>query len=141
MAEPFTLDSRLARDSSRVGDFALSELRLIHHRDYPWLILVPRINGAQEIIDLSQQQQQLLWQESARVSHGLKALFGAEKLNVAAIGNVVSQLHLHHVARYQHDPDWPGPVWGRPMKAYTSTELNARMEKIRVYFQQHGGIA
>ncbi|MGI5308549.1 HIT domain-containing protein [Rheinheimera sp. WS51] len=120
MSNSFILDQRLAADSIYISDLKLCQVRLINDARYPWFILVPRLSNVAEIIDLSQQQQQQLWLESAALSLWLKAEFKPAKLNVAALGNIVSQLHMHHIARFVEDDAWPAPVWGKfPTTAYT----------------------
>lgn len=109
----FVLDSQLARDSIPVCELNLCDVRLINDSHYPWLILIPRIAGIVEVIDLSTSQQTQLWNESALVCKMLKQIHDPDKLNVAAIGNLVSQCHVHHIARFTHDKTWPAPVWGK----------------------------
>ncbi|OOF25364.1 HIT family protein [Salinivibrio proteolyticus] len=108
----FSLHDRLAADSAYVGDFDLCQLRLAHADFGPWLILIPRKNHIHEVHHLSDEEQQQLWRESAAVSQCLEHCFRPDKLNIAAIGNLVPQLHVHHVARYQTDSVWPNPIWG-----------------------------
>ncbi|MBT42352.1 MAG: HIT family protein [Idiomarina sp.] len=112
MAE-FELHPQLAKDSLHLADWPLSQVRVINDASFPWFLLVPRIPNIIEVIDLSENDQQQLWRESAFLSHWLKAEYRPDKLNLAAIGNKVPQLHLHHIARYTDDPAWPDPVWGR----------------------------
>jgi diadenosine tetraphosphate (Ap4A) HIT family hydrolase len=115
----FTLHPQLERDTVPVGDLALSRVLLMNDANYPWLILVPRRAGVVEIVDLAEAERTHLMQEVAQASAVLKALTECEKLNVAAIGNVVPQLHVHVVARRHSDPAWPKPVWGAvPAIAY-----------------------
>ncbi|WP_218309460.1 HIT domain-containing protein [Alteromonas antoniana] len=109
----FKLDERLANDTCRVGLLPLCEVLLMNDSQFPWVILVPQLEGLTEILDLSQEDQTRLWEESRQVSMALRELCQPDKLNIAALGNVVSQLHLHHVARYKNDVAWPAPVWGR----------------------------
>lgn len=113
MSEIFAFDPRLEADSIAVADLALSAVRLSRDGAYPWVILVPRRAGVTELFDLSAQDRAVLTEEIAQVSAALKAITGCDKLNVAAIGNVVSQLHIHVVARFRTDKAWPGPIWGR----------------------------
>lgn len=80
---------------------------------WPWVILVPSVPGIREIYELSEAQQQRLLAESSELSRRMMTLFEGDKMNVAALGNMVPQLHLHHIVRYQSDPAWPGPVWGK----------------------------
>jgi diadenosine tetraphosphate (Ap4A) HIT family hydrolase len=107
----WSLHPQLLRDTVAVGDLALSRVLAMNDADYPWLILVPRRAGVSEIIDLGAEQVQLM-AEIASTSQALKDATGCHKLNVAAIGNVVPQLHVHMVARRKDDPLWPKPVWG-----------------------------
>lgn len=108
----FELDKRLDSDTFFLCDLPLSRVLLMNDSQFPWLILVPRVVGAREIIDLSDDQQHQLLKESAMISHVINRLFSPQKLNVAALGNVVSQLHIHHVGRFDTDVAWPKPVWG-----------------------------
>ena len=108
----FELHPQLAKDCVVVGDFPLCRILLNKDANYPWFILVPRRENIREIFELCEaDQQQLLW-ESSYFSKQIYPLFNADKLNVAALGNMVPQLHVHHIVRYQNDAAWPGPVWG-----------------------------
>ncbi|MGA2892909.1 MAG: HIT family protein [Xanthobacteraceae bacterium] len=107
----WSLHPQLENDTAPVGDLALSRVLSINDADYPWLILVPRRSGVTEIIDLGDDAAQLMT-EVASASRVLKRLTQCDKLNIAAIGNVVPQLHVHIVARRRDDPLWPKPVWG-----------------------------
>ncbi len=109
----FRLDERLQADTVLVGDLSLSRLLLSRDSRYPWCILVPRQSGLRELHELSGADGSILLEEIRQVSAALQALFRPDKLNVAALGNVVEQLHVHVVARFRHDAAWPGPVWGR----------------------------
>jgi len=127
----FVLDRQLEKDTIVLGDFPLSRVLLMNDRQYPWLILVPCRPSIREHYQLSCQDQQQLWAESAGLGRVLMELFAGHKLNVAALGNIVSQLHLHHIVRYPHDIAWPKPVWGyRPAVPYSITELSVQKEKI-----------
>ncbi len=108
----FSLDPRLDADCIRLGDFPLSLLLLMNDASYPWFILVPRRAGVREIYELDPDDRRQLWEESTLLAKGLATSFAADKINVAALGNVVSQLHLHHIVRYTSDRAWPAPVWG-----------------------------
>lgn len=124
---PFQLDARLAADCLILGRFPLSRLLLRNDATYPWLILVPERPGISEVFDLAAADRAALAEETALVARMLKALCSADKINVAALGNIVTQLHVHVIARYTADPAWPGPVWGRtPARAYAPDEA-ARM--------------
>jgi diadenosine tetraphosphate (Ap4A) HIT family hydrolase len=113
MTAEFTLAPELARDCIDVADWPLCKVLLMNDSQYPWFILVPRKAGLKESIDLTESEQVLLMQESAKLSHLLREVFSPDKLNVAALGNMVPQLHIHHIVRYTHDKAWPAPVWGK----------------------------
>lgn len=120
----FELHPQLAADCHVVGRFPLCELLLLKDANYPWFILVPARPDIREIHQLSEADQQQLLRESVLLGRTMEAVFAPDKLNVAALGNMVPQLHLHHVARYENDPAWPAPVWGRvPAKPYDATGL------------------
>lgn len=106
------LHPQLAEDTHPVAHLGLSELCLMDDANHPWLILVPRVPDAVEWIDLDAAQQEQLTGEIATVSRALQAAFKPHKLNIAALGNLVSQLHVHVIARFEHDIAWPRPVWG-----------------------------
>jgi diadenosine tetraphosphate (Ap4A) HIT family hydrolase len=110
--ESWSLHPQLQTDAAAVGDLALSRVLAINDADYPWLILVPRRAGASEIADLSGEAAAELMTEIARMSRILKDVTQCDKINIAAIGNIVPQLHVHIVARRKDDPLWPRPVWG-----------------------------
>jgi len=127
----FALDPRLAADTLSLGRFPLSLLLLMNDATYPWCVLVPRRAGVTEIFDLAPADRAQLLAESCHLGERLKATFSAHKLNVAALGNIVPQLHLHHVARFRDDPAWPQPVWGRaPRVPYDLGGLAAFREKL-----------
>ena len=113
----FELDSRLDVDTLFLADRPLCRVLRFSDRVYPWLVLVPRRNGMREIIDLDPVDQQMLLGEIGRASRVLKKALRPEKLNVAALGNMVPQLHVHVIARFTDDPAWPRPIWGvqKPM--------------------------
>lgn len=121
----FELDPRLANDCCVVGDLPLCRVLLMKDARYPWLILVPRRADVSEVFDLEVAEQQALWQEASAVAEGLKDLLNADKMNIATLGNVVSQLHVHVVARQQGDATWPAPVWGRGEAQPYSAEAQA----------------
>jgi diadenosine tetraphosphate (Ap4A) HIT family hydrolase len=122
--KPWSLDPQLARDTVAVGDLALSRVLLNNDCNYPWLILVPRQAGLMELIDLGDDERGQLMIEIARASRALKDITRCHKLNVAALGNVVTQLHVHIIARQKTDAAWPNPVWGRvPAMPYQALEL------------------
>lgn len=128
----FQLHPQLAQDTLPVGRFPLSLLLLSKDANYPWCILVPQREDIFEIHHLSDEDQQQLIRESSQLAETMTGLFNAHKMNVAALGNQVRQLHLHHVARFQDDPAWPKPVWGMvEAKAYAPEELEERLKVLR----------
>ena len=128
----FELHPRLAADAIVIGRFELSLLLLSRDANYPWCILVPQREDIFEIHHLSDEEQVQLMRESCRLSEGMTSLFDAHKMNVAALGNVVRQLHLHHVVRFSDDPAWPQPIWGKvPAKAYQEDALLERIKRIQ----------
>jgi diadenosine tetraphosphate (Ap4A) HIT family hydrolase len=130
----FTLHPRLAADTLALGDFPLCRLLLMNDAQYPWFILVPRRENAREIYQLEPRDQQLLLRESSALSRAAMDAFKGDKLNVAALGNLVPQLHLHHVVRYAHDPAWPRPGWGlHPARPYAEPERVARLAALRAH--------
>lgn len=125
---PFELDPRLASDSVAAADWPLCRLLLGSDATYPWFILVPRRAGVREIYELALDDQRELLRESVALGRAMMRAFAGHKLNVAALGNVVPQLHLHHVVRHPGDPAWPAPVWGKaPPRAYAPAERTARL--------------
>lgn len=129
----FELDPRLAADCIVIGDFPLCRLLLMNDANYPWFILVPRRAGVTEIYHLSEQEQQQLMHESSFLAENLHDIFAARKMNVAALGNVVAQLHVHHVVRHEDDPAWPAPVWGAgAAKPYNDELLHEIQQKLEM---------
>jgi diadenosine tetraphosphate (Ap4A) HIT family hydrolase len=127
----WSLHPQLHADTVPVSDLALSRLLAMNDANFPWLILVPRRVGASEIIDLGDEQL-LLMNEMALVSRALKDETRCDKLNVAAIGNMVPQLHIHIVARRRDDAAWPKPVWGAvPQLAYAAGAMERFVSAIR----------
>jgi len=108
----FTLDPQLEQDTVLVADWHLCQVRLMNDSRYPWVILIPKVEDVYEIHQLADEQQQLLLGESVRLSKALEQLFAPHKLNVAALGNMVRQLHIHHIVRFEDDASFPRPVWG-----------------------------
>lgn len=128
----FVLDDRLANDSVSVAVIGLCDLRLMKDRRWPWLLLVPRRPGMAEIFELTPLDQVLLTFETNLVASALKSVTGAVKINVAAIGNMVRQLHVHVIARFEGDPNWPGPVWGHGKAVpYSDEDLNTFIAQLR----------
>jgi diadenosine tetraphosphate (Ap4A) HIT family hydrolase len=126
------LHPQLAADTVPAGDLRLARLLVNRDANYPWLVLVPRRVGAMEIIDLDAADQRQLFDEITRTARVLKSATGCDKLNIAAIGNVVSQLHVHVVARYRTDAAWPRPVWGAvPVRVYEPAALERFVAEVR----------
>ena len=126
----FSLAPELERDCIFIADWSLCRVLLMNDQQYPWFILVPRVAGATEFTDLTREQQALYWQESMALSELLQTTFNPDKLNIAALGNMVPQLHVHHVARYKTDIAWPAPVWGKfPARPYLPEEI-ARIKSL-----------
>ncbi len=129
---PFTLNARLADDSHPLATLALCELRLMDDANYPWLVLVPRIAGARELIDLDAEQRSRLTDEIDLAARLLRDVCRPYKLNIAALGNMVEQLHIHVIGREQADPAWPAPVWGRvAARPYSPEQLVERIAALQ----------
>lgn len=127
MNATFCLNPSLEADTVPVTALALCEVRLMMDATYPWLILVPRLADVIEIIDLDQATRHQLIDEIAAVSQALRDSTGAEKMNVAALGNQVAQLHIHVIARFRDDAAWPGPVWGAADRTHYAPEERDRL--------------
>ena len=127
----FTLHPQLAKDGIELAQFPLCKLLLCNDSAYPWFILVPKVADISEIYQLDWQQQQQLLNESSLLSELLMQVFSGDKMNVAALGNVVEQLHVHHVVRFKSDAQWPKPIWGQqaltPYSDEEVTELKAKL--------------
>lgn len=129
---PFELDARLAGDTHVVGDLAISRVLLMDDARFPWLILVPRRAGLRDLIDMSTDDQHALLDEINRCAHVLHAIEKPDKLNIAALGNVVAQLHVHVIARRTRDAAWPRPVWGvGEREAYVPATSDAYLAALR----------
>ena len=127
----FALDDRLARDSRSLIRIGLYELRLQNDRRWPWLVLVPQRPDVAEVFELTPLDQAMLTFEMNTVAVALKAATGADKINVAALGNIVRQLHVHIIARNEGDAAWPGPVWGYGRaEPYADEEMEALVNRI-----------
>ena len=127
------IDARILTSTCFVAELPLCNLYLQNESRFPWLVLVPRRENVSELIDLSEEDQQQVMREIAIVSKLMKAKFHPDKLNVANLGNIVKQLHIHVVARYENDGAWPGPIWGKfdaPLM-YDGEELEAKAAEIR----------
>lgn len=128
----WSLHAQLAADTHHVASLPVSDLLLMDDAQYPWLILVPRVPGAIEWIDLPPGDAHALLEEVTLAGRLLRALHAPDKLNVAALGNVVAQLHVHVVARFANDPAWPRPVWGAvPARRHDGDALHARLVALR----------
>lgn len=128
----YELHRQLAADTHPVATFSLCDLRLMDDANYPWLVLVPRLPVARDLVDLDPAQRHALSDEVDRASRALRDAFQPFKLNVAALGNLVPQLHVHVIARFEHDPAWPSPVWGRvAARPYTPELLVERIALLR----------
>lgn len=127
----FKLDRQLETDTVHLGDFPLCRVLLMNDANYPWFILVPRRAGVSEIYHLAEADQFQLMRESAVLSENLADIFAARKMNVANLGNMVSQLHVHIIVRKETDLAWPGPVWGKtPAVPYSDNDLQAVTERL-----------
>lgn len=132
MAGGFTLDPRLAGDTVLVAEGPLSQLRLMDDARFPWLVLVPRVPGAEEWIDLTGDQQRLLLAEINLAGRLLRGLGPVHKLNIGALGNIVRQLHVHVLARQEGDAAWPGPAWGAGQRQpYVASARDALVSSLR----------
>ena len=132
----WSLHHQLQNDTTPVGDLALSRVLAIDDADYPWLILVPRRAGVTEIAELGGVDAARLMEEIAQVSRILKDVTRCDKLNIAAIGNIVPQLHVHITARRKNDPHWPKPVWGAgPQRKGDPAAFSRFVAAIRERFQ------
>jgi diadenosine tetraphosphate (Ap4A) HIT family hydrolase len=108
----FELDERLAADTLPIADLPLSRVLLMNDARYPWIILVPRRSAISEVFELAIDDQRQLWREATLLGEAMKTALGGDKVNIASLGNVVSQLHVHVVIRRYNDATWPAPVWG-----------------------------
>lgn len=132
----FVLDPRLAADTAFIADGPLSQVRLMDDTRFPWLVLVPRVNGVSEWLELDGGQQRLLLAEINQVGQLIRAQPGVEKLNIGALGNIVRQFHVHLIGRHEGDPAWPGPVWGqgaaaRHAPAALAAQIDAWRRRLR----------
>ncbi len=127
----FTLDPKLQEDTFFVHDFKVSELLLMNNANYPWFILVPRRPKVAELTDLSFEDQIEVLSEINIVADLLQTNFQPHKLNIANLGNVVRQLHIHVIARFQHDLVFPNPVWGSASKPYETKDAQELVKKIQ----------
>ena len=127
----FELHPQLAADTHCVGDLPLCRVLLMDDSNWPWAILVPRRPGVREICELSDADQITLVRESSLLAGNLIEMFKADKLNLAALGNQVPQLHLHHIVRHSDDPAWPRPVWGAlPRQPYAPARATETVKRL-----------
>ena len=119
MNEPFKIDHRLSENSAVIAELKLSRVLLANKENFPWLILVPKINNVRELVDLSQENQLILMEEIAYVSCIVKKIFHPDKLNIAALGNMVEQLHIHIIARFKDDIAWPNAPFNQEVGPYS----------------------
>ncbi|UJZ93060.1 HIT family protein [Photobacterium damselae subsp. damselae] len=137
----FTLHERLTADTSVLGDFPLSRVLLAKEALGPWIILVPKKDALREIHHLSEQEQIQLIKESCLIAQLLETDYKAEKINVGALGNLVPQLHLHHIARFSDDIAWPGPIWGNTKGIQRSEAVQqALVEELQSELEQQAEI-
>jgi diadenosine tetraphosphate (Ap4A) HIT family hydrolase len=128
----FLLHHQLAADTLHVMDLPLCKLLLMNDRQYPWLILVPQVREAREFLDLNPTEQLQVWREMTVVQQVLKELTNPKKLNVAALGNMVPQLHIHIISRFEADAAWPKPVWGQhPAVPYSPMEAGEFLTRLK----------
>jgi diadenosine tetraphosphate (Ap4A) HIT family hydrolase len=128
----FQLHPRLEQDCIAIGRFELCRLLMMNDSQYPWFILVPERADLHEIYQLSKAERELLTEESSYLAENLAELYQADKMNIAAIGNMVPQLHIHHIVRYRTDKAWPAPVWGRfDAVPYTEQQITDNLSIVR----------
>lgn len=128
----FQLHPQLAKDCFVIKDLALCRLLLMNDKNYPWCILVPMREDKKDLYELTDTEQKQFIVESSRLSQVMMALFQGKKMNVAALGNLVPQLHIHHIVRFEGDPCWPRPVWGQVAPVfYGDAEAQTLMDRIR----------
>jgi len=134
----FTLDERLAADTLPVADLPLCRVLLMNDARYPWAILVPRHASVSEVYELSAVDQQQLWREATDLGEAMMTALGGDKLNIASLGNVVSQLHVHVVIRRRTDATWPAPVWGNGTPKPYDLDEQARIRDLLLAHIQSG---
>jgi diadenosine tetraphosphate (Ap4A) HIT family hydrolase len=128
----FALHPQLAADCHILGSFELNLLLMLNDAQYPWFVLVPQRADLSELYQLDADDAKRFWQESHEFSQQIMRIFNGNKLNVAALGNVVPQLHVHHIVRFTTDVAWPKPVWGvSPARALTAPQLDERITLLR----------
>ena len=128
----FQLHPNLKRDCVFVGSFELCQLLMMNDCQYPWFLLVPQKPDLTELYQLEKPDRQLLIEESSWLAENLALLYQADKMNIAAIGNLVPQLHIHHIVRYKNDKAWPAPVWGKfAAVPYTEQQMSENLVLVK----------
>jgi len=128
----FTLDSRLENSSLLIASIDAFQIRLVNDKRYIWLLIIPTMANITELDDLQPETQTALFQLASQLSSSIKSHFNADKMNIATIGNIVSQFHLHIVARKQTDAAWPEPVWGKGIaEPYGDEDAGAMMAEMQ----------
>ena len=128
----FALDSRLKNSSLQIAAIDAFQIRLVNDKRYIWLLIIPEISDITELDDLDPKTQTALFQIASQLSSSVKSYFQADKMNIATIGNIVSQFHLHIVARKQTDATWPEPIWGKgTAEPYSDEEVSVMMAQMR----------
>lgn len=131
MSDNFELHPQLVKDCFEIAELPLCKLLLCNDSAYPWFILVPRVEDVQDIYQLDWQDQQQLLNESSMLSELLMQEFNGDKMNVAALGNVCPQLHIHHIVRFKTDVSWPKPIWGQQaLTPYSQDEFSHIKQRI-----------
>ncbi|MDX2112662.1 MAG: HIT domain-containing protein [Alphaproteobacteria bacterium] len=132
----FSLHPQLAADTHLIGDLPACRLLLMNNSSFPWVILVPRKDGLRELFDLSAEDYTAVMAEVRLVSEAFASETRADKMNIAALGNMVPQLHIHIIARYKTDAAWPNPVWNSGIAAtpYHASELSEKLAQLRIVF-------
>ena len=129
----FELDKKIAADTAALGETEQYVIRLANDSRFPWVILIPKIAMVTEVYQLDSGFQQQLALDSAQLGQEMMALYKGDSFNSGALGNVVRQLHIHHVVRFENDNAWPGPIWGfESAVAYSDEQLSAQVERLRV---------
>jgi len=137
MSTLFQLHPTLELDCISIGHFDLCRLLMMNDSQYPWFILVPEKNDIKEIYQLSKSERYTLSEESNYLAENIAGLFKADKINIAAIGNLVPQLHIHHIVRYHTDKAWPAPVWGKYNAVpYTTDQVNIIVNQVKKQLTQ-----
>lgn len=128
----FDLHPDLVRDGIPMGGFPLCRVLLINDAAYPWFVLVPKRENISDTIDLDPGDHATLWEESRIFSASIMKAFNGDKLNVAALGNMTPQLHVHHIVRFKSDAAWPGPIWGKqPLTPYSDIALKGATNTLK----------